>query len=162
VEKQRFKDADHYRDFRLMIERELASVHYITHRDSPGQAFVRGVAEEKMREMLQSKPAIAAALIPNFTVGCKRLTPGPGFLDALTQDNVDFVTTDLECFTPEGIRTVDGQEYTLDAIICATGYNTSAVPRFPIYGLDGVNLQDVWGAEARTYLSIGVPKMPNL
>jgi len=144
------------------MERELGSVHFITHRDSPAQAFVKGIAEEKMRTMLETKPDIANTLIPNFPVGCKRLTPGPGYLDALTKDNVEFVTTDLECFTETGIRTVSGDEYELDAIICATGFDTSSVPRFPIYGVDGVNLQDLWAQEPRTYLALGVPRMPNL
>lgn len=132
-----------------------------------------------MRKKLASKPEIAAALIPDFPLGCKRLTPGPGkchidddvesrltstgYLDALTQDNVQFVTTDLARFTEKGIETVDGKEYELDAIICATGFDTSTVPPFPVYGKNGVNLQDQRREDpGNTYLAVTVPDMPNL
>lgn len=31
----------------------------------------------------------AELLLPSFPVGCRRQTPGPGFLEAITQDNVE-------------------------------------------------------------------------
>lgn len=34
------------------------------------------------------KPEVAEALMPDFPVGCKRLTPGPGYIEALCEDNV--------------------------------------------------------------------------
>lgn len=160
-QKKHFQDPDVYREFRLMVERDLGSAHYLTHRDTGLQKMVRDDAERQMLRRLASKPDIIKALVPNYSIGCRRITPGPGYLDALTQDNVQFVTEDLECFTETGIRTKSGQEFELDAIICATGFDTSSVPRFPIYGKDGVNLQDEWTKEVKTYLAISVPKMPN-
>lgn len=86
-----------------------------------------------------------------------------GYLDALTKENVQFVTDDLECFTEKGIRTKTGEESELDAIICATGFDTSSVPPFPVYGKDGINLQDMRRDNpGKTYLAVTVPNMPNL
>ncbi|KAL1406730.1 hypothetical protein Q8F55_006134 [Vanrija albida] len=161
-QKAHFRGPAAYREFRLMVERDLGSAHFMTHRDSPLQTLVRDDAEGQMRRRLAPRPEIADALLPGYPIGCRRITPGPGYLDSLTKDNVTFVTDDLECFTERGLRTVTGEEYELDAIICATGFDTSSVPRFPIYGQDGVNLQDMWADEVRTYLAVSVPKMPNL
>jgi len=41
-----------------------------------------------MKEKLASKPEIFEQLLPNFPPGCRRLTPGPGYLEALVQPNV--------------------------------------------------------------------------
>lgn len=160
-EKARLKDPAFYAEFRRMVERDLGSVHYVTHRGSAMQTALRADVDATMRRKLERKPEIASTLIPAFPLGCKRLTPGPGYLDALVADNVNFVSDDLECFTENGIRTKTGEEYELDAVICATGFDTSNVPGFPIIGAGGVNLQDAWKGEARTYLGTTVADMPN-
>ncbi|MBS0164436.1 MAG: hypothetical protein JSS48_17935 [Nitrospira sp.] len=157
-----FRDPKFYNEFRSFIERDLGSVHHITHRDSPMQAGARQHLFQRMQDMLETRPDIATTLIPDFPVGCKRLTPGPGYLEALTSDEVEFVSTEIESFTDKGLRTVDGTDHEFDAIICATGFDVSSVPAFPIYGDQGVNLQDMWRKEVSTYLSVMVPKMPNL
>ncbi|WOO84284.1 FAD-binding monooxygenase moxY [Vanrija pseudolonga] len=160
-QKQHFSDPANYREFRLMVERDLASAHFLTHRDSPLQTLVLNDAERQMQRRLASKPDISKALLPQYPIGCRRITPGPGYLDSLTKDNVTFVTDDLACFTERGLKTVTGEEYEVDAIICATGFDTSSVPRFPILGQGGINLQDMWTEEVRTYLAVSIPKMPN-
>lgn len=160
-EKEKLKDPAFYNEFRKMIERDLGSVHYITHRGSALQDGVRADIFATMQRKLAAKPEVGGVLIPDFPVGCKRMTPGPGYLDALVSDNVDFVSDDLECFTEKGIRTIKGQEYELDAIICATGFDTTSIPGFPIYGQGGVNLQDAFKTEARTYLGTTIAGMPN-
>lgn len=33
------------------------------------------------------------AVIPEFSVACRRLTPGPGYLEALCEDNVRVLVT---------------------------------------------------------------------
>ena len=48
----------------------------------------------------------------------------------------------------------------VDVILCATGFDTSWVPRFPIIA-NGINLQDMWSSKLESYLSIGAPHMPN-
>ncbi len=70
----------------------------------------------------------------------RRLTPGPGYLEALCADNAsllvlsllsavadtkceqtDFVTSPIKRCTDFGIETEDGQQQKLDITICATG-----------------------------------------
>lgn len=161
AEKEFLSSFDNYRDFRLVVEREMGLQHFLIHRETSTQKGFRELTEGKMREKLGDKADIAAKIIPDFAVGCKRLTPGPGYLEALAQDNTTFVTDDLECFTEKGIRTKAGEEYELDAIICATGFKADAKPRFPIVNAKGENLQDLWDYEPVSYMSVGAPHMPN-
>lgn len=156
-----FRDPEFYEDFRAFIERDIGSAHEITHRDSPMQNGARAAIFQRMKQLLANRPEIAETLIPDFPVGCKRLTPGPGYLEALAIDDVTFISDEIESFTPDGLR-AGGKDYEFDAIICATGFNVSMIPGFPIRGADGINLQDLWKEDISTYLSIMVPKMPNL
>ena len=60
-----------------------------------------------------------------------------------------------------GITTKDGTHRAVDAIVCATGFDTSFQGRFPIYGRDGKNLQDVYRARPGTYLGMCTDGFPN-
>jgi hypothetical protein len=55
----------------------------------------------------------------------------------------------------------NGDVIKLDALICATGFDTSFRPPFPLVGLNGHNLRDLWVKEPRSYLTIAAPDMPN-
>ena len=46
-------------------------------------------------------------------------------------------------------------------IVCATGYDVTFRPAFPIIGKNGVNMQDLWEREARTYLGMFTAELPN-
>ena len=62
---------------------------------------------------------------------------------------------------PNGIVGADGTEREVDTIICATGFDVSYRPRFPIVGLNGVELADKWKVCPEGYLGLGIPDMPN-
>ena len=105
---------------------------------------------------------IAKWLLPNFPVGCRRLTPGPGFLEALVQDNVDALWNSISSIDKSGIVTVDGKHHEFDAICCATGFDTTYQPRFPVIGRNGVNLAQKWEKfEPECYFGTTIPDFPN-
>ena len=60
-----------------------------------------------------------------------------------------------------GIVTVDGRHHPVDAIICATGFDTTFLGTFPIYGRGGGGHQDKRKDRHSSYLSIGVDGFPN-
>ncbi|KAJ0418904.1 hypothetical protein BJY00DRAFT_324681 [Aspergillus carlsbadensis] len=104
----------------------------------------------------------AEYLLPSFPVGCRRQTPGPGFLEALTQDNIEMHWDDVAAITEKGIRTRSGEEKEYDVIVCATGFDTSFRPAFPLIGRGGVNLAQKWDIEQpKAYFGFSVPDMPN-
>ncbi|KAI2467497.1 cyclohexanone monooxygenase [Annulohypoxylon bovei var. microspora] len=144
------------------IEQELNKrFRFIIKGSEDQKQIVKNTAED-MRAKLAQKPSLADHLIPKFAFGCRRPTPGNGYLEALTSDNVDPVFTPIEEVTSTGLRTTDGHHYEVDALVCATGFNVSFRPRFPLIGLEGENLQDRWTKNTpKSYLSMMVDGFPN-
>lgn len=104
----------------------------------------------------------AATLLPDFPVGCRRQTPGPGFLEAIIRDNVEMKWDDIESITPTGIKSKSGEERQYDVIVCATGFDTTFQPAFTLVGRNGVNLAEKWRVDRpKAYFGIAVPDMPN-
>ncbi|KAF5988508.1 monooxygenase [Fusarium coicis] len=114
-----------------------------------------------MRQRLNYDEGLAEHLIPKFPVGCRRFTPGTGFLEALVEPNVTVIKSGISQFEEDGIRTSDGQFYKVDAIVCATGFDCSFRPTFPVIGRNGQDLRDVWQDTPRHYMSVTVPGFPN-
>lgn len=92
---------------------------------------------------------------------CRRPTPGNGYLEALCSDKCEVVWGGLDKFTQDGILSTNGTESKADTIICATGFDLSCTPRFPIIGRGGANLQKRWASNPESYLSVTVADMPN-
>jgi hypothetical protein len=114
-----------------------------------------------MRERLKKKPEIADFIMPSFAVGCRRLTPGPGYLEALVEDNVDFVSDQISEIVPEGVVLETGRKIEIDALVCATGFNASSPPPFEVYGKNGKSLQERFTPHRDTYLTMTVDGFPN-
>lgn len=114
-----------------------------------------------MRERLKKKPEIADFIMPSFAVGCRRLTPGPGYLEALVEDNVDFVSDQISEIVPEGVILETGRKIEIDALVCATGFNASSPPPFEVYGKNGKSLQERFTPHRDTYLTMTVDGFPN-
>ena len=155
------QNPDLYLAYRKKLETDLQSGHIITVRGSEAQMEARKLFTRLMKDRLAKKPHIVEHLLPDFPPLCKRLTPGPGYLEALTKENVDAITTSIDCITPTGIQTSDGKIRKVDAIVCATGFDTSFRNRFDIYGRSGVKLSEKWKARPRTYLSMTTDNFPN-
>ncbi|KAK4497848.1 hypothetical protein PRZ48_010503 [Zasmidium cellare] len=122
---------------------------------------------EMMRKRLVSRPELLDNLIPDFAPHCRRLTPGPGYLEALTAPNLTFIQTPIERFTADGIVTVDGVHRNVDAIICSTGANVDYAPPFPLRSGDGYDLAVDWKHDGKfgwpySYLGLCAPHFPNL
>jgi cation diffusion facilitator CzcD-associated flavoprotein CzcO len=136
-----------------------------THVTSEEQATARDLFTRLMKQRLGDSPKgrkLAEMLIPPFPVGCRRQTPGAGYLEALIQDNVETRWDDIERFTPRGILTKSGEELQFDAIVCATGFDTTFKPRIPIIGRGGVDLGTRWEQEEpKAYFGMAVPAFPN-
>jgi cation diffusion facilitator CzcD-associated flavoprotein CzcO len=119
-----------------------------------------------MKRRLTEKPELLDAIVPDFSPHCRRLTPGPGYLEAISQENVSFIQTPIKRFTKDGIETVDGTHRTVDAIICSTGANVDYAVPFPLVSGD-VNLASAWKSDGvfgfpYSYLGMATPGFPNL
>lgn len=75
---------------------------------------------------------------------------------------MEVIWGEVDSFTPGGLRSAaTGAEYAADTIICATGFDISFSPRFPIVGRNNVNLQEAWDKNPECYLSVLAENMPN-
>jgi 4-hydroxyacetophenone monooxygenase len=125
---------------------------------------LRMVLTEYIRSQVPDDPELAAAAVPDYPPGGKRMLRDNGvWLATLRRDDVRLVTRPIREVTPAGIVTEDGEEHAVDVIIYGTGFQAS---RFlwpmKVTGRGGRDLNDHWGGDARAYLGITVPGFPNL
>ncbi|KAI5456905.1 hypothetical protein BGZ63DRAFT_428345 [Mariannaea sp. PMI_226] len=159
------ENPEEYLRFRKTLEDKYWRRFGTFFRNNEENAALREKFIEIMKERLSKKPELLEHIVPDFSPNCRRLTPGPGYLEAISEDNVDYIRTRIKTFTETGIETEDGVHREVDAVICATGANVDMLPRFPIeaYGQD---LRDVWSAESGhgfpwTYFGLATPGFPN-
>ncbi|KAH6685981.1 steroid monooxygenase [Plectosphaerella plurivora] len=155
-------DPEKYLAYRKKIESELNSRFRFILNGSSEQKEARAFAEKDMRTKLASRPDIADLIVPkDFAVGCRRPTPGNGYLEALCEENVSVVSSTITEITSKGIKTADGVEHEFDIIVCATGFDVSWRPQYPTIGRNGLGLSDYWKDIPQTYLSLTVANFPN-
>ncbi|KAA8618965.1 flavin-binding monooxygenase protein [Pyrenophora tritici-repentis] len=155
-------DPEYYQKFRLSVEEDGNGIHAVTMKGTEMQLGAKEMFNKHMKERLKSKPEIFEALLPSFSPGCRRLTPGPGYLEALTQPNVAFVTSPITHISESAIHTADGKAHEIDALVCATGFKSSAPPPFPLTGSNGLTITKKWEKRAVNYLSHSFAGFPNL
>jgi cation diffusion facilitator CzcD-associated flavoprotein CzcO len=161
-----FEDPQKYLEYRKELEGKYWRGFHGILRGSEENGVVRQTSIDRINKILAKKPELIENLIPDFSPSCRRLTPGPGYLESLAEDNVAYIQTPIKEFTETGIVTVDGKHREVDAVFCATGANVDFIPSFPIIA-HGVNLRDAWSPGGKwghpyTYLGLASPGFPNL
>lgn len=133
---------------------------------SPENAFLHNIVTNVMRSRLASNPHLIEKLMPSYELGCRRLSPGDGYLEAMQEPNAQFNFDPITRITPTGIVTTaaeTGQEVEeeFDLIVCATGFNTSFIPAWELIGRDGRKLAREWKDIPQAYFSLCAGGMPN-
>ncbi|EFW99731.1 monooxygenase-like protein [Grosmannia clavigera kw1407] len=184
-------DADALLRLRKTVEDAGNEAHEASVRDTVPQQLLRQALSDSMRQALARRPDLFSLLAPDFAPGCRRLTPGRGYLEALMAANVEVVTGAVVAATETGVvveeERKDGRDgngngngngnggngsdgngndnrrsFPVDAIVCATGFRVSEPPPFPVIGRRGISLQQRWADIPETYLSVAVNGFPNL
>lgn len=159
-------DPTEYLQYRKRVENRYFGRWGHVFKDSESNKADRAQYEQLMAGRLGDRVDVLNKIVPPFPPNCRRLTPGPGYLEALKQSNVSFINTPIQRFTETGIQTVDGQQREVDAVICSTGADISFTTSFPIIK-DGFDLQAAWRPTGSigfpdTYLGLAAPGFPNL
>jgi cyclohexanone monooxygenase len=111
-------------------------------------------------------PTTAAALKPYYPYGCKRPTFHDEFLPAFNLPHVHLVDT-----APHGVQSInesgiahDGQQYDLDVLVYATGFQWMGTSSFNmVVGRNGQSLREKWEREnVKTFLGVHSEGFPNL
>ena len=111
-------------------------------------------------------PELRAKLTPEYGFGCKRPAMSNTYYRTFTRENCELVTDPIERVTATGIRTADGIERELDALVLATGFRLSHEPEnyraSPVHGPDGFDLADFVEREPlQAYEGVSLPQLPN-
>ena len=110
-----------------------------------------------------SDPELLEKVMPDYTIGCKRILPSNKWYPALSQPNVDLVTDGIAEVRESSIVTRDGTEREVDAIIFSTGFHVADMPIGGLVrGRDGLLLDETWEGSPRAHVGSTVHGFPNL
>ncbi len=129
---------------------------------------------EKMEAMrtrianIVKDPETAEALKPYFNWMCKRPLFVDNYFETFNRANVTLIDTKgrgLDRITEAGL-VFDGQEYEVDCIIYASGFEVASPPDrtagFDMHGLGGISLSDYWAKGRKSLHGILVHNFPNM
>ncbi len=108
-------------------------------------------------------PDLRRRLTPDYTFGCKRVLIADDYYPAVTQPNVELVTTGIREIREHGIVDNAGHERQVDALIFGTGFHAAdPIPEGMIIGRDGQDLGALWRDGPAAYKGTTVAGFPNL
>lgn len=160
-DKRRFADPEKHKQYRKLLQHGMNRGFRLFKKGSEQNVKAREATVERMRKALNYDEELCRELIPEWTLGCRRLTPGEGYLESFLLPNVNFTMSHITSIDETGINTEDGKHYDLDVIVCATGFDVSNIPHYPITGRNGITLAEKWEVEPEGYLSLACPDFPN-
>lgn len=128
-------------------------------------ARLSGVGERMSLRHLEAQvrdPELRVRLRPDFQFGCKRILVSDDYWASFERPNVELVSDPIAEVTPQGLRTRDGRERAVDAIVLATGFALGlASAPFRIVGRGGRTLDDAWKDGAVAWRGMHVAGFPN-
>ncbi|MFC9833680.1 flavin-containing monooxygenase [Rhodococcus sp. NPDC127530] len=120
--------------------------------------------ERYMAEELGDRQDLIEKSTPNYPPFGKRMLLDNGWFRMLRRDNVELVTEGVVSLDATGLTDSAGTRREFDVVILATGFESTRY-LFPmeITGRNGMSLTEMWkDTDARAYLGMTVPGMPNL
>lgn len=129
--------------------------------DSPLTKIVQAQAQRHLNQAVTC-PELHAKLQPDFTMGCKRNLVSSEFYPTLQRDNVSLEADNIAEVLENGIRLKTGEIVELDIIVYATGFHTEiSKALFPVKGLGGRDLTEIWEGGGMAYRGVAVSGLPN-
>jgi cation diffusion facilitator CzcD-associated flavoprotein CzcO len=124
--------------------------------------LVRWMALRNLRAAIPDA-ALRAKLTPDYAVGCKRILISDDWYPTLARSNVHVATAPIDRVTGDGVLTADGVAHAADALIYATGFeSTQFLAPMQITGKHGTTLAETWRHGAEAHRGIAVAGFPNL
>lgn len=162
-DKKRFReDPEYHLMFRKRIEAEVNSLFGMYRQGSELSNLFRDVITKEMNaRMGPGHEELKKFIIPKWAPGCRRISPGDGYLEALVQPNVQPVFSGIERVTKNGIITADGVEHQMDILVCATGFKVAFKPAFKVINGQGRSIDEDWGDSVNLYFGVSAPRFPN-
>jgi cation diffusion facilitator CzcD-associated flavoprotein CzcO len=140
--------------------REVAVVGFVKNPKMMGVA--ERMARAHMRRQI-SDPELLEKVTPGYTIGCKRILPSNRWYPALSQPNVELVTSGVKEVRAHSVIGEDGVEREVDAIVFGTGFEVTDMPASKaLRGRGGKLLHDLWKGSPKAHLGCTIDGFPNL
>lgn len=127
--------------------------------------FFRALFEKASRKMLGDQikdPGLRRKLTPDYEIGCKRVLISSDFYPALAAPNAELVASGLSEMRRGSVVTADGTERGADAVVFATGFETTNPTIYRrIHGRGGVSLDGLWRGSPGLHRATSVAGFPN-
>jgi cation diffusion facilitator CzcD-associated flavoprotein CzcO len=115
-----------------------------------------------LRVLVQDRD-LRARLTPNYQPFCKRQVMSGDYYRTISKPNASLITEPIAAITATGIRTADGIQHDIDAIVLATGFNAHNYMRpMDLRGREGLSIDDAWAKGPRAWGMTAIPGFPNL
>jgi cation diffusion facilitator CzcD-associated flavoprotein CzcO len=126
-------------------------------------AGVERICRRHLRAQV-ADPGLRALLTPDYRAGCKRILLSDDYYPTLERENVELVPSGLAGFEPGVVIAADGTRREADAVVFATGFETTDLPiAHRVTGRDGRLLSEVWADSGMQALrGTTVQGFPNL
>lgn len=124
----------------------------------------QGPATAHLKRQIKD-PVLREKVMPDYTIGCKRIILSSTLFPAYCRDNVFVHSKDdgIDEITETGINTTQGENLDFDLIIYSTGYDaTDGVISYPVIGRGGKTIGEFWEDYPRAYLGTTIPDFPNM
>jgi cyclohexanone monooxygenase len=126
--------------------------------------FIRSKVKELVKD-----PETAELLCPTeYPVGTKRMCIDTDYFVTYNQPNVKLLSVKknlIDEITPKGVKLQDGQEFEVDSIVFAIGFDamTGALTNIDLQGTSpGKTLKEKWSEGPKTYLGVSTEGFPNM
>lgn len=112
-DKQSFQNPEYHLQHRKQI---ISKTNKSFHIFMKGKNNAEGVslAATQMAEKLNHRPQLCDKLIPKWELGCRRITPGPGYLESFLEPNCHLTDSPTTRVSDHAIHTADGESYECD------------------------------------------------
>jgi hypothetical protein len=112
-ERKRFRNPEHHREHRKGIVSRTNKSFYIFMKGENNAEGVK-LAAAQMAEKLNHDPKLCDMLIPKWELGCRRITPGPGYLESFLRPNCHLTDSPITHVSEKGVHTANGEFYECD------------------------------------------------
>ncbi|KAI9758077.1 MAG: hypothetical protein M4579_003208 [Chaenotheca gracillima] len=148
-------------EYRRSLEKAIVSAFGVFYRGSDFSNAARGFIKKQMLERIgPGHEYLKEHIIPEWSPGCKRMSPAPGYLECLTKRNVTVVYDLADEITSNAVKS-KGNVHEVDAIVCGTGFHFQLTPHFKLHGVDGISMHDFWKPFPKAYCGTTAPHFPN-
>jgi cation diffusion facilitator CzcD-associated flavoprotein CzcO len=122
--------------------------------------------EQQCRSFIErvfaDRPDLAEAVTPKYPYPGKRPILNSTFYPALLRENVELVPRAVQSVTEKGVVDADGNEYLVDVLVMATGFQpASYLSSLEVVGAGGRTIHEAWAGEPQALLGMTVPGFPN-